>query len=131
MIILNLTLLMHSWQKLRLIHLVFLFFLGICGRGAKSKAGQFFFPSMFSVNEIVIGVSTIDVLSHLINEDIRSPSVVQVQSLGLSEYLIQQRSFYPLSPSAEGAPVDITRRNLLEIPEKVDVLICPSKLSTF
>jgi DNA polymerase alpha subunit B len=59
-------------------------------------------PSVFSVNEIVIGVSTMDVLSHLVNEDIRSPSVVQAQSLGLAEHLIQQRSFCPL---AEGAPV--------------------------
>ncbi|KAG4303807.1 hypothetical protein PORY_002787 [Pneumocystis oryctolagi] len=89
-------------------------------------------PSLFSLNEVIIGISSNDILMPLSKfEIIKSPLYSDTLSR-LSYYLIQQRHFYPLFPGVDGANLDIAFMGLGEFSEVLpDILILPSDLQSF
>lgn len=91
-------------------------------------------PGIFCLNEITIGICTVDVLRHLSSEEIsRIPEQSSNDRLArLSTHILSQRSFYPLFPAAPGLPLDLSvspeALHMLSIP---DVIILPSDLAAF
>lgn len=91
-------------------------------------------PGLFCLDEITIGVCTVDVLRHLSSEEIsRIPEQSTNDRLArLSTHILSQRSFYPLFPAAPGLPLDLSvsseALHMLSIP---DIIIFPSDLAAF
>ncbi|EPY50026.1 DNA polymerase alpha B-subunit [Schizosaccharomyces cryophilus OY26] len=94
-------------------------------------------PCIFSVNEVVFGISTNDILLHTSKEELfRTPTHGNLFSR-LVAHVIQQRHFYPLFPGGSldrGNPsnIDISHLKLGELFKTVpDVLILPSDMRYF
>jgi DNA polymerase alpha subunit B len=88
-------------------------------------------PATLKINEVVIGVTSTDVLFH-INCDSANANLPPAGRLGrIAQHLIQQRSYYPLFPAAKEACLDLTSSEKWEMPVQPDVLIVPSKLNPF
>ncbi|KIJ54843.1 hypothetical protein M422DRAFT_200787 [Sphaerobolus stellatus SS14] len=103
-------------------------------------------PSIFSLNGISFGVSTVDVLYHLKNQQYiqrpQHPTGAPTASLppdamaNLCRHVLEQRSFYPLFPvpvelSAD-VNLDVSHSEFLHLSEPApDVLILPSILRQF
>ena len=84
-------------------------------------------PATFSINEVTFGVTSTDVLLHLSSEMIHLSSQNRMDCL--VQHLLNQQSYYPLSPSK--IPCDVTQWEKYGMAQSPDVLIVPSKLSTF
>jgi DNA polymerase alpha subunit B len=88
-------------------------------------------PATLKINELVIGVTSTDVLFH-INCDSTSANLPGSGRLArMAQHLIQQRSYYPLFPAAKGACLDLSQQECWEMPVQPDILIVPSKLNPF
>eukprot|EP00804_Cyclotella_cryptica_P020766 CCRYP_016600-RA/>CCRYP_016600-RA protein AED:0.02 eAED:0.02 QI:214/1/1/1/1/1/2/151/650 len=88
-------------------------------------------PCTLKINEIVIGVTSTDILFH-INCDSANANLPPTGRLTrIAQHLIQQRSYYPLFPAAKGACLDLTSAEKWEMPVQPDILIVPSKLNPF
>lgn len=83
-------------------------------------------PSTFSINEITFSISSSDILFDLSMEEISRGQTVD-RMTRLATHLIEQRSFYPLFPSASKANVEWTRWTDFQIPLMPDILIVPSE----
>ncbi|ODN77905.1 hypothetical protein L202_05011 [Cryptococcus amylolentus CBS 6039] len=104
-------------------------------------------PCTFSVNEVNIGISTVDVLFHMgqsqtpikASEADPDPALASSASNDVfASYIRQvlgQRSFYPIFPVLEDLAsevnLDVTHYPLLKMDPMPDVLILPSKLNKF
>lgn len=106
-------------------------------------------PSMFAINEVLIGVSTADILFHLGAEELSRLAKPQIQSTQnatqpqinqnntdrmsrLVKHLFQQQSFYPLSPpNAAEVPFDYGHSKYADLPCLPDILLLPSRLGHF
>ena len=105
-------------------------------------------PVMLSLNEVVVGISSQDILYELRQEEVVCGKPTAGNLLArLSKYLIEQRHFYPLFPPvgreflpksgtmdglATGATLDTSFLKLGEwLNVRPDVLIIPSALSPF
>ncbi|WWC86378.1 uncharacterized protein L201_001254 [Kwoniella dendrophila CBS 6074] len=105
-------------------------------------------PCTFSINEVIVALSNVDVLFHLRREELyqraeeAEPDVnmhgaeVKDAMAGLVRHVLGQRSFYPIFPPPEAsAPevnLDVTHYPLLKmIGPAPDILILPSKLKHF
>ncbi|CCO29121.1 DNA polymerase alpha subunit B [Rhizoctonia solani AG-1 IB] len=102
-------------------------------------------PSLFSVNGIRIGVTSIDVLFHIRKDEFfkHAPEVSDEPDSQpadamtmLCRQILEQQSFYPLFPVPkevqEDVNLSITHSNLLKMDGFApDVLIIPSKLKEF
>ncbi|WVQ77069.1 hypothetical protein IAR50_006752 [Cryptococcus sp. DSM 104548] len=104
-------------------------------------------PCTFSVNEINIGISTVDVLFHMgqsqtpIKAVEADPDPALASSTSndvFASYIRQvlgQRSFYPIFPVSEDLAgevnLDVTHYPLLKMDPMPDILILPSKLNKF
>lgn len=92
-------------------------------------------PCVVSVNEVLIGISSTDILFHLSSQEIAKHANISVSPdrvACLTRHLLQQRNFYPLSPGHEiEGQVDSSQHKGLELNLTPDVLILPSKLATF
>lgn len=87
-------------------------------------------PASFSVNEVTFGVTSTDVLLHLSSEMIHmNPSQNRMDCL--VQHLLRQQSFYPLFPANINAPCDVTKWEKYHLTQSPDVLLVPSKLTTF
>ena len=101
-------------------------------------------PCLFSINEVVLGATTADVLRDLRGQEM----VMEVGSdTGCSDYsgekdkdgmsrtvrqLFHQRHFYPLLPTPSDLSLDITHSKLAAFPSVTpDVLLLPSVLAPF
>eukprot|EP01104_Vermistella_antarctica_P000044 TRINITY_DN1003_c0_g1_i2.p1 TRINITY_DN1003_c0_g1~~TRINITY_DN1003_c0_g1_i2.p1 ORF type:complete len:407 (+),score=95.70 TRINITY_DN1003_c0_g1_i2:399-1619(+) len=92
-------------------------------------------PCVLEVDDFTIGVSTNDVLKHLAGNittkhgDRTAPK----DRVGeLCKHVVEQRSFYPLWPAAEGSMIDTTKFNLVEFGSCTpDLLILNSDLTNF
>jgi DNA polymerase alpha subunit B len=105
--------------------------LGLNDPNLKKKVHCVSNPATIKVNEVVIGVTSTDVLFH-INCDSTSANLPPSGRLSrIAQHLIQQRSYYPLFPAAKGACLDLTQQELWEMPVQPDILITPSKLNPF
>jgi DNA polymerase alpha subunit B len=98
-------------------------------------------PSIFKINEMTFGVNSVDVMRHLLKEDVcRTPQGVKKLAFTkrLPFHLWHQRSFYPLYPAGQkpsGQPeiaVDLGRAEQLHLGDKKpDCMILCSKLNHF
>ncbi|WRT64268.1 uncharacterized protein IL334_001199 [Kwoniella shivajii] len=105
-------------------------------------------PCTFSINEVIISLSSVDVLFHLRKEEvyqraeeaspdpeIGGPEVKDAMA-GLIRHVLGQRNFYPIFPvpesSAADVNLDVTHYPLLKMDGPApDILILPSKLKHF
>ena len=90
-------------------------------------------PSMITVNEVVIGVTSTDVLMHLGKEEIAQRPVASNRLERLANHMVYQQSFYPIFPATGGdaPPLDMRFNDKWRMPVSPDVLIVPSRLATF
>lgn len=90
-------------------------------------------PCMLRINEVVLGVTSVDALLHLGREEIANRPVSNNRITRLAEHLLMQQSFYPIFPSsaADAAPLDMKFYDKVMMPVSPDILITPSKLTTF
>ncbi|RAL53350.1 unnamed protein product [Cuscuta campestris] len=91
-------------------------------------------PGTFCANEVKVACCTVDILKQLSAEEIsRNPQGGAKQRMStLASHVLNQRSFYPLYPPAEGIPLDFSiASQALQIPSIPDILILPSDLTNF
>ncbi|OCF32814.1 DNA polymerase alpha subunit B [Kwoniella heveanensis BCC8398] len=104
-------------------------------------------PCTFSINEILVAVSTVDVLFHLRKEELyqraqeAEPDPQQLTEVkdamaNLIRHVLGQRSFYPIFPPPEQhaaeVNLDVTHYPLLKMDGPApDIMILPSKLKHF
>lgn len=82
-------------------------------------------PATFSVNEVVIGITSTDVLFHLSAQETNANLPPGSRLTRLAQHLLQQKSYYPLFP----APIPLDFRQDWSMPDhRPDVLILPSRL---
>ncbi|KAK6638803.1 hypothetical protein RUM43_007072 [Polyplax serrata] len=86
-------------------------------------------PSIFAVEDVVFGVTSTDVLLHMSKEEI-SCSLEGGRLPRLAKHILQQRSFYPLSP-AKDVPLDPLLMDHAKLEIAPHILIVPSDLRYF
>ncbi|XP_058061397.1 DNA polymerase alpha subunit B [Anopheles bellator] len=88
-------------------------------------------PCLFSIEGLEIGVTTVDSIGHLIENECCSVDAGDKIKRALN-YLFHQASFYPLNPPMEDIPLDVDMLNdfgrLTRVP---NVMVCPSALNRF
>ncbi|KAF3902913.1 hypothetical protein AA313_de0209494 [Arthrobotrys entomopaga] len=93
-------------------------------------------PCVLSINEVVFGISSADILFHLSMQEVKyvGKGVETNTFARLVDHVIAQNHFYPLFPPPEKeqvgytTPLDIAWLELCEFAVKPDVLILPSTL---
>lgn len=92
-------------------------------------------PGTLKINEVHIGISTQDVLFHMISQDVsRFPTgtVKEPRLIRMADHLVQSRSYYPLFPPPENTCIDLKQYRNFQFPEITpDILITPTKLNYF
>ncbi len=109
-------------------------------------------PCTFRINEIVVSISTTDILLHLSGNEASRLSSDRLSRLArhvieqvrlflililwfsrafLIRSLILQRSLYPLFPAPEGTQMSMANSHGFELPITPDILILPSQLNPF
>jgi DNA polymerase alpha subunit B len=88
-------------------------------------------PCTFRINEIVVGVTSTDVLLHLSAEEINAQLVPGSRLTRLSQHLVQQQSYYPLFPPSRDVNLNIAQSQYWQLPCQPDLLLLPSKLTSF
>ncbi|KAJ2040286.1 DNA-directed DNA polymerase alpha subunit pol12 [Coemansia sp. S3946] len=89
-------------------------------------------PAQVSVNGVVFGVSNMDVLFHLVKEEVSRLPALSDRLPRLAWHLIEQHHFYPLAPPpAECAGVLASQDSRLRMQTMPDILITPSQLKPF
>ena len=87
---------------------------------------------MLSINELVIGLTSTDVIMHLGKEEIAQKSVSSNRLERLVEHMLNQQSFYPLYPgTGDAVPLDMRFNDKWRMPVSPDILLVPSRLATF
>jgi len=91
-------------------------------------------PSTFTINHISFGVTTMDGLMHLNQQQITkvkegAPKNSRLHSVARA--FIEQQSFYPLFPEHQDAFVDWTNTHCFQMKWTPDILISPSQLKPF
>ncbi|XP_052869051.1 DNA polymerase alpha subunit B [Anopheles cruzii] len=88
-------------------------------------------PCLFSIEGLEIGVTTVDSIGHLIENECCSADAGDKIKRAMN-YLFHQASFYPLNPPMEDIPLDVDMLNdfgrLTRVP---NVMVCPSTLNRF
>jgi DNA polymerase alpha subunit B len=87
-------------------------------------------PGVLFINEFVVAISAADALLHLNNQELSKGQPVD-RIARMANHLVEQSSFYPLSPSFEGVNIDYNCLDALEFPFKPNLLIIPSALKNF
>ena len=88
-------------------------------------------PCMVSVGGVWFGITSTDILFHLIKEEISFPKSGD-RLRRLATHLIQQRSFYPLYPPSEEMNIDYEQlERVASLDVQPHVLIVPSDLLHF
>merc|ERR1712238_357881 len=90
-------------------------------------------PSTIQLNDFIIGVTSTDALLHLSTEEVSANLSPGSRLTRLAEHFLEQRSYYPMNPppSNFSMNVDVTKREAYSIPVQPDLLILPSKLTSF
>lgn len=93
-------------------------------------------PITLSINEMVFGISSQDVLAEMQRQRVsQGKSVTDDPLAQLSRNVVEQRHFFPVFPPLErqgmGASLDLSYLKLGEWLVRPDVLICPSMLTPF
>jgi DNA polymerase alpha subunit B len=88
-------------------------------------------PSTLQINDVTIGVTSTDILFHISSEECNANLPPGTRLAHIAQHLVQQRSYYPLFPPAKGASLDLSKSKEWEMAVKPDILIVPSKLTSF
>lgn len=89
-------------------------------------------PGLISIDGIIFGITSTDILFHLGKEEICFPPRSGDRIRRLATHLFQQQSFYPLYPPAEDMNIDFEQLELLgQLNIQPHVLITPSDLMHF
>ena len=102
-------------------------------------------PCAFSINEVVISLSSVDTLFHLRKEELFTRAEEAEPSgepeskdsmANLVRHVLSQRTFYPIFPPPEAhaseVNLDVTHQALLKLDGPAsDVMIMPSRLKHF
>ncbi len=89
-------------------------------------------PALISVDGIVFGLTSTDILFHLGKEEISYPPRSGDRLRRLVNHLLQQQSFYPLFPPSEDVNIDLEQlENVGSLPVQPHVLVTPSDLLHF
>ncbi|KAL3906563.1 MAG: hypothetical protein SGILL_009220, partial [Bacillariaceae sp.] len=88
-------------------------------------------PCTFQINEVVFGVTSTDVLFHMSADETNANLVPGSRLRHIAQHLVQQQSFYPLFPPSKSVNLDLKQSKGWRMPFCPDVLVIPSKLTTF
>uniref|UniRef100_A0A182W366 DNA polymerase alpha subunit B n=1 Tax=Anopheles minimus TaxID=112268 RepID=A0A182W366_9DIPT len=102
-------------------------------------------PCVFSIEGLEIGVTTVDIIKHLIDSECTAAHVTMGGSSAAAPigvggdkikraygHLFHQASFYPLNPPPEDLPLDVDMLNEFGRLDRVpNVMICPSALNRY
>lgn len=101
------------------------------GDGKKSRVHCVPNPCTLQVNEIVIGVTGTDAIFHTSADEANGNLVPGSRLARISQHMLQQQSYYPLFPAASGTNLDLKHMKQWNMPCQPDLLIVPSKLTSF
>ncbi|XP_058294903.1 DNA polymerase alpha subunit B isoform X2 [Hylobates moloch] len=89
-------------------------------------------PCSLSINGVIFGLTSTDLLFHLGAEEISSSSGTSDRFSRILKHILTQRSYYPLYPPQEDMAIDYeTFYVYAQLPVTPDVLIIPSELRYF
>ncbi|KAI8323974.1 hypothetical protein GQ54DRAFT_257296 [Martensiomyces pterosporus] len=89
-------------------------------------------PAQVSINGVVFGIANIDVLFHLVKEEVSRLPALSDRLPRLAWHLVEQRHFYPLSPPpADCAGILASFDSKLGMLAMPDILVTPSQLRHF
>jgi DNA polymerase alpha subunit B len=88
-------------------------------------------PCTLQINELIIGVTSTDVLFHVSAEETNANLESGSRMARIAQHMVQQRSYYPLFPSSHSINVDLKRAERFRMPCSPDLLLLPSKLAPF
>ena len=88
-------------------------------------------PCTLKINELVIGVTGTDAVFHMSADECNGNLVPGSRLARISQHMLQQRSYYPLFPPALGTNMDLKHMKQWNMPCQPDLLIVPSKLTSF
>ncbi|XP_014969199.2 DNA polymerase alpha subunit B isoform X3 [Macaca fascicularis] len=89
-------------------------------------------PCSLSINGVIFGLTSTDLLFHLGAEEISSSSGTSDRFSRILKHILTQRSYYPLYPPQEDMAIDYEMFYVYaQLPVTPDVLIIPSELRYF
>lgn len=88
-------------------------------------------PCTLKINEVVIGVTGTDTIFHMSADESNANLPPGSRLARISQHMLQQQSYYPLFPPARGTNLDLKRMGKWNMPCQPDLLIVPSKLTSF
>ena len=88
-------------------------------------------PCTLKINEVVIGVTGTDAIFHMSADESNANLPPGSRLARISQHMLQQQSYYPLFPPARGTNLDLKRIGKWSMPCQPDLLIVPSKLTSF
>ncbi|XP_046500585.1 DNA polymerase alpha subunit B isoform X2 [Equus quagga] len=89
-------------------------------------------PCSFSINGVIFGLTSTDVLFHMGAEEISSSSGTSDRFSRILKHILTQRSYYPLYPPQEDMAIDYENfYAYAQLPVTPDVFIIPSELRYF
>ncbi|XP_003552790.1 DNA polymerase alpha subunit B [Glycine max] len=92
-------------------------------------------PGIFEANKVKVGCCTVDILKQISGEEISRTAAdgKPIDRLSrLANHILNQQSFYPLYPPAEGVPLDFSLApEALQLSSIPDILILPSDIKYF
>ncbi|XP_027628231.1 DNA polymerase alpha subunit B isoform X3 [Tupaia chinensis] len=89
-------------------------------------------PCSLSINGVIFGLTSTDLLFHMGAEEISSSSGTSDRFSRILKHILTQRSYYPLYPPQEEMAIDYENfYTYAQLPVTPDVLIIPSELRYF
>ncbi|XP_008542925.1 DNA polymerase alpha subunit B isoform X2 [Equus przewalskii] len=89
-------------------------------------------PCSFSINGVIFGLTSTDLLFHMGAEEISSSSGTSDRFSRILKHILTQRSYYPLYPPQEDMAIDYENfYAYAQLPVTPDVFIIPSELRYF
>lgn len=88
-------------------------------------------PCTLQINELVIGVTGTDTVFHISADETNANLVPGSRLERIAQHMLQQQSYYPLFPPAQGTNLDLKHMSKWNMPCQPDLLIVPSKLTSF
>ncbi|XP_012520769.1 PREDICTED: DNA polymerase alpha subunit B [Propithecus coquereli] len=89
-------------------------------------------PCSLSINGVIFGLTSTDLLFHMGAEEISSSSGTSDRFSRILKHILTQRSFYPLYPPQEDVAIDYETFYVhAQLPVTPDVFITPSELKYF
>mmetsp|Transcript_21957 Transcript_21957/g.61036 ORF Transcript_21957/g.61036 Transcript_21957/m.61036 type:complete len:3067 (+) Transcript_21957:267-9467(+) len=88
-------------------------------------------PCTFRVNELVVGVTSTDVLFHTSVEETHAHLPVGSRMRRMAQHLVSQQSYYPLFPPHKSVNLDLKQQDQFRMPCRPDILLVPSRLAPF